>query len=409
VANDVLTHYYDIKRPGWPADMWVESRYDDGRPHAGVLSTTSMHTRWTTTDSNKNRGRANAWTRSLLCYDFLKRDVDLDTDSIDLTDPNAINNAILNNEACVSCHQSLDPLAAYFWGYFIPEEPDSNGNERSYPIKTYSISLEDRWEQVTGREPGFFGFPSGDRLDELGAFIAGDPRFSMCSVQRFESALKGVYRKDLDFTESDRLHDFFVESDFDAKALIEEIVMSPAYRIAGPKVESAGDVVGLKVIRPEILNRTLADLTGFEWELPAPLGYDLLENDIYGFRMMAGGYDSFFVTAPATTVNATHILTLRMAAADAAGRAVDEELAKNKTERRLLTQINGDETDHETIRLQGVALMRVLYGEVHETDDPAINDMMTLWQKAYDRSGETSYAWKVTLTALLSDIRIAFY
>lgn len=409
VANKTLASYYDIKRGGWPDDMWVEAHYDDGRPMAGVLSTNSMPTRWTTTNSNKNRGRANSWTRSILCYDFLKRDVDLATDSIDLTDPNAINTAIRTNPACMSCHQSLDPFASYFFGYFIPETPDNGDAERSYPIKTYSESMEPRWQQATNRRPGYFGYNAGERLDALGEEIAEDPRFSMCAVQRFESALKGVYMEDLDLFESDRLHDYFMATEYDMKAVVEEIVMSPDYRIAGPKDDTADYVVGLKLLHPEKLHDTLNDLTGFEWKLDAPLGYNLLENDIYGFRMMSGGYDSDFVTAPATTVNATTILTLRMAAADAAGRVVENEMAMEPGQRRLLTKINGDETDHESIRAQGVALHKMLYGEVHDPADQEITDMLELWLKVYERTDDTEYAWKVTLTALFSDIRIVFY
>src|SRR5438270_10757580 len=157
---------------------------------------------------------------------------------------------------------------------------------------------------------------------------------TMCAVKRYEAALTGHYLSDVtsDYDEIARLHDYFSRTNFDAKDLIEEIMMSPQYRIAGPKpgYTTAADVIGLKLIGPEQLDTTLADLTGFAWKLPAPEGYDLLQNDIYGFRDMAGGYDSQYVTAPAHTVNATHILTLRMAGADAAGRVVDQELGESK-------------------------------------------------------------------------------
>lgn len=425
VANEALAAYYDITRPTDQGRGWVESQYTDGRPvGAGVLASTSFYTRWTTTDSNQNRGRANAWTRALLCYDFFTRDIIVDT-NINLADPNVVNNAVRTNPSCVGCHQSLDPLASHFFGYFIPE--DVGEGERSYPIKTYSADLENRWQQGTGRDPGYFGFLADNpNLATLGEQIAADPGFSTCSVRRFQSVLTGVSIKELETTgsyidETDRLHDFFMETDYDAKKLVEEIVMSTEYRIAGPGTgitqESADKLHGLKLLSPEALNRMLRDLTGnakgdnpdgFGWKMEAPEGYDLLENDIYGFRMMAGGYDGNFSTAPAHTVNATHILTLRMASADAAGRLVDAEFAESRSDRRLLTEIDADSTNETDIREQIVLLNKLLYGEVVDVNHADVTDAFTLWTTVAGREDNT-YAWKVTVAAMLSDVRVAFY
>ena len=420
VSNEALAAYYDITRPTNEGRGWVESQYTDGRPNAGVLSTTSFYTRWTTTDSNQNRGRANAWTRAILCYDFFTRDIIVDT-NINLADPNVVNNAVRTNPSCVGCHQSLDPLASHFFGYFIPE--DVGEGERSYPIKTYSADLEPRWQQGTGRDPGYFGFMADDpNLASLGEQIAEDPGFSNCAVKRFAAGFTGNSIKDLEFweiTELDRLHDWFLQTDYNAKKLIEEIVMSPLYRVAAPiegaiSAEEAERLHGLKLLSPEQLNRMLRELTGnargddaegFGWKMESPFGYDLLENDIYGFRMMAGGYDGNFSTAPSHTVNATHILTLRMAAGDAAGRIVDREFAQSAGERRLLRLVEPT-SDEAEIREQLVALNKLLYGEVVAQDHPDVNDAFTLWS-AY--SSDPVYAWKITLTALLSDVRVAFY
>lgn len=422
VANDVLAAYYDISRPtdasSAPEAGWVESEYTDGRPNAGVLTTTAFHTRFTTTDSNANRGRANAWTRAVLCYDFMTRDIIVDT-ALDLSDPNVVNNAVRTNPSCVGCHQTLDPLASHFYGWFIPENASEEA-ERSYPIKTYSADLEDRWEQGTGREPGYFGNRDGERLDDLGRQIAEDPRFSLCAVQRFASGFTGVPRDALELHEVDRLNDWFIRTNYDAKKLVEEILMSPQYRVAGPRYQppmngglarnpSDYDARGLKLLAPEQLNRMLADLSGFGWKMAAPDGYDLLENDIYGFRMMAGGFDSLFVTAPSQTVNATHILTLRMAAADAAGKLVDAEFALGAGDRRFLDRVDPGTVDQAAIREQAAALYKALYGEVIATESVEAGEVYDLWLKVYTRSNDGTYAWKVTMAAMLSDLRVAFY
>lgn len=423
MANEALAAYYDITRPTDRGRGWVESQYTDGRPvGAGVLASTAFYTRWGTTDSNQNRGRANAWSRAVLCYDFFTRDIIVDT-NINLADPNAVNNAIRTNPSCVGCHQSLDPLASHFFGYFIPEQVGEG--ERSYPIKTYSADFENRWQQGTGRGPGYFGSLAVDpNLASLGEQIAGDTGFSTCAVKRFQSVLTGVSIKDLEAThleETDRLHDWFMETDYDAKRLVAEIVMSPEYRIAGPNalttVEVADELHGLKLLSPEALNRMLRDITGnakgnnpegFGWKMESPEGYDLLENDIYGFRMMAGGYDGMFSTAPAHTVNATHVLTLRMASADASGRMVDAEFAKSAGNRRLLSEVGDTTTDESEIRGQIVLLNKLLYGEVVDVNHADVTDAYTLWTTVAARQ-DPVYAWKVTLGAMLSDVRVAFY
>ena len=422
VANEALAAYYDITRPTNHGRGWIESAYTDGRPQSGVLTSTSFYTRWTTTNSNQNRGRANAWTRAILCYDFFTRDIIVDT-NINLADPNVVNNAVRTNPSCVGCHQSLDPLASHFFGYFIPE--DMGEGERSYPITTYSADLEGRWQQGTGRDPGYFGYYADDpNLATLGEQIAADPGFSNCAVKRFAAGLTGHSIKDIEFwelPEIDRLHDWFLETDYNAKKLVEEIVMSPLYRTAGPgpgiTTEYAERLHGLKLLSPEALNRMLRDITGnakgnnpdgFGWKMEAPEGYDLLENDIYGFRMMAGGYDGRFSTAPAHTVNATHVLTLRMASADAAARLVDEEFSKSRNNRRLLTEVDDDTTAEADIREQFVALNKLLYGEVVDTNHPDVTDAYALWSTVAARE-DNVYAWKIAVAAMLSDVRVAFY
>ena len=48
-------------------DEWQPTHYTDGRPHAGLLSTSAFYEVWTTNDTNKNRRRANRWSIVLHC------------------------------------------------------------------------------------------------------------------------------------------------------------------------------------------------------------------------------------------------------------------------------------------------------------------------------------------------------
>ena len=86
-----------------------------------------MNTSWwryTSTASNANRKRANAISRIFLCNDYLSRPIEFDRD-LDLTDEDAVTDALQNDPACVNCHVSLDPLAGYLWGFwwFIDDNP----------------------------------------------------------------------------------------------------------------------------------------------------------------------------------------------------------------------------------------------------------------------------------------------
>jgi hypothetical protein len=87
LADDVVATVW-----GLPYDVdgarWQETRYPDARAHAGILSDSFLFTRHSTTYSNKSRGRANAISRALLCYDFLSREIPVDS-GIDLADPAA--------------------------------------------------------------------------------------------------------------------------------------------------------------------------------------------------------------------------------------------------------------------------------------------------------------------------------
>ncbi len=60
------------------------------------------------------RGRANMVARALLCFDYLVQDIVLE-EGIDLTNPDEVANAVVENSGCASCHQTLDPLASFLW------------------------------------------------------------------------------------------------------------------------------------------------------------------------------------------------------------------------------------------------------------------------------------------------------
>ncbi|MEM9190650.1 MAG: hypothetical protein AAGF12_15805 [Myxococcota bacterium] len=402
---------------GVPYDMageeWQVTRYEDGRFHAGILSDPFIFTRHSSTVSNKNRGRANAVARGLLCYDFLDRSVEIDT-NIDLGDEAAVQNAISENAACVNCHQTLDPLAEYFTSHFPIYVP---GMLEAYPFAQWNPAFAFTTSSVD--QPGYYGTPGRD-LRDLGAFVSADPRFSLCAARRFYSYLAQVEMDDIPIALANRFEDALVYNYMSVKEMVRAIVLSDEFRSAASTDEAEAEgLVGFKKVRPEALARTVFDLTGYEWGTrfsqdfgTGEIGeFGLLEESFFGFRVMAGGTDSTSVTRPTHTVNPTSALVVQGLAARAAPWVVDYDFGSDDlTDRRLLTLVRESDTEETVIRPQLQQLMLRLYGEFVETDSVEVDDAWTLFSSALAASeGDVSRTWKVTLYAMLQDVRMVYY
>ena len=391
---------------------WQETRHDDGRPQAGLLSENFFFTRHSSTFSNRNRGRAAVVARSFLCFDFLDREVEIDA-SIDLADEEAVAHAIRENPTCVSCHQTLDPLASYFAEYFPLYVP--------YQIESYPFELYDNpfgtYLRVT--EPGYFGTRSTDVRD-LGVLIASDPRFGLCTARRFYSYLSQVEQQNVPLEVVSDLNDVFNATGMNAREVARAVVLSDEFRVAQATTDDgARDLRGLKKVRPAALARMVEDLTGFRWETDLAFDYgagrvgrvDLMTDSFFGFEVLAGGTDSMSVTTPSHTMSASSTLVLRGLAAHAAPYAVEADFAETDPARRwLLRRVEAGDTDETLVRQQLVDLHLRFYGAVHEPDDPVIDEAWALWSGVLaEPDADARRAWTVTLYAMLQDIRIAYY
>jgi len=397
--------------PGGPTLQQIE--WGD-RPAAGVLSDSAIFLRYRSTGSNFHRGRANAISKALLCHDFLAADVEIDG-SIDLSDPDEVNDAVTQNPACVSCHQTLDPLASFFWGY--PGNLNPNQIEAYPVVGIYNANAEDNWQNATGRPPAFFG-QAADDLHDLGQLIADDPRFSLCAAKRFYSFFHQVELDAVPLEDAARLQATLVDSGFDAKSLVREIVLGDDFRAAAGLTEAAAeDLVGLKMARPSQLARLMDDLTGFRWETSVDdlvAGFnegdiDLMHTNFLGFAVLGGGTDSFFVERPANTVNTTTSLLLRAYAAEVASYTAEHDLLGPSEQARLLTLVDANSTDEADIREQLTWLHLRIFAEDLPTDAEEIDASWALWSAAHEHGGDPVRAWKTTLTAMLQDLRIIYY
>lgn len=410
---------YTVGGADWQRTSWQQAV--EPRPAAGILSSSELYFRFRSAGANYHRGRANEISRALLCHDYLASDIVVDT-SIDLADPEVVANAVVANPSCAGCHQTLDPLGSFLPGF------RSNivvGNVDEYPVPDmYRANREQQWKSTTKRPPGFFGVPARG-LDDLGKLIAADPRFARCAAQRFAAYFTERDQDSLPVAWISRLTEAFTASGLNAKALAKAIVLSDEFRVSHVKAgqgaagdEAADALVGMQKLRPEQLDRMMQDLTGYRWQTNATgkiagmtIGVaSLLQSDAVGFRALAGGIDSVFVTLPSHTYNAVASLVLRRLAADAAGFVVTADFAKaNRAARKLLTLVDATTRAPAEIRAQLAALHLRLYGQLDDADSPAVDLTYGLFADTLATTNDVPRAWKTTLAAMLQDLRIAYF
>ncbi|RMG20767.1 MAG: hypothetical protein D6729_02100 [Deltaproteobacteria bacterium] len=414
VADGVVAAFWGLEHPGGPDSReWVVTHWPDGRPAAGVLSSSILWGRHMSAGFNFNRGRANLVARTFLCHDYLKQDVPVDG-TIDLSDPEAVSRAVEENETCAGCHQTLDPLASYFFGfdgYLVPEFI------QSYPYQNFRAEQQDDWRFATGRAPGYFG-ARGATLADLGRKIAGDPRFSLCTARRFFAYFAQMEPEEVPLEVASELQQVFVASGYDAKALAKAAVLHDALAVShSDDPERAETLRGYKKVRPEQYARMVEDLTGFRWETEfdfdvqgAPLGrVDLARSDLLGFRTLAGGIDSYYVTTPTRTMNASTALFVAALASEAAEWVVDSDFALPAGERKLLSLVEEKTTDEAAVRAQIAALHTRIYGTFDDPESIPVTETYSLFRETHRRSGDVRRAWKVVVAAMLQDLRSVYY
>ncbi|MEM6995454.1 MAG: hypothetical protein AAF721_33400 [Myxococcota bacterium] len=411
VANEVTSVVWGLPYDG-DGETWEESTWQDGRDNAGILSDAWLYQRHSSTASNANRGRANAISRALLCYDFLSRDIEIDS-SVNLADPEQVANAVVENPSCASCHQGLDPLASFFRSHYPIFVP----GDLEFPIPTYQPDIFPDILGVPMRDASYFGL-AGDQIGDLGQFIADDPRFAQCTANRFYSYLQQVDMEAIPFETTAALQAEFVDSGFDAKALIRAIVLGDDFRISHFEEELEEDdyraALAVKKMRPVQLAQFARATTGFEWRTnlgdPTIGTVDLLRDSFLGYQVLAGGIDSLYVARSSHTYSATSTLVLAGLAREAAHSVVDADFALSDAgDRMLLTEVGPNDTAEDDVRAQIVQLYATLQGELIAADSEDADATYGLFAAALDLNNDPPRAWKVVLTAMLQDVRVAYY
>ena len=366
----------------WPLDYtdtqtgWQVSHYTDGRPTAGVLSTNGLWWRYTTTSSNMNRGRAATISRLLLCEDYLDRPVafsEADTSETTTAD------AAQEDPYCLACHASLDPVAASlfgFWWLSLYSEIEET---------TYHAERESLWNTYLGVAPAWYGTPISG-LPDLGVSVANDSRFYACAV---ETLAEGLWRRNTtneDASELEQLRAHFLRSDATMRPLIAAITETESYRDPTPRMLSHDQLIS-----------SLDSLTGFQWTLD---GFDQLDSDESGYRLLAGGVDGVTIKTHQREPGLTWALVVKRAAEAAASHAVQTELVESG-ERKLFTEVTLDHQPSDDAFSEELESLHLrLYGTV--ASQAWINEVSDLWSDIQSIDG-TESAWRTTISVLLRD------
>jgi hypothetical protein len=378
----------DVLAPLWPTDRprdasgWTVARYTDGRPAAGVLSTNGLWWRYASTTSNKQRKRGNTVSKLFACRDFLQTEVPFDN-NVNLLDEDALNEAIRTNNACRSCHDDLDPISSYFWGFDFSYD---DGFQLADGLR-YHPERERAWTTETGVAPGWYGEP-GSSLRDLGPKLLRDPVFDPCAVQHVYEHLLRRPAGDEDEVAMQAHVRSFRQNGRTIRSIWRAVLADPRYQGV---IEEGVTGVPRKVVTPDLLRTAVLDLTGFDWTMD---GVTLLDHEGYlGITTLAGGIDGSTVTEPATAPNTTTALVQDRLALGAASFAVQQGSP-------LLAGMDLSQAP-EPEALAG------LYATILTKDvsagDPAVSALLELWSEVYALEGEPRPAWIAVLTVLLRD------
>ena len=398
MANEITAEIFPIQYPEG-GEGWQVSYYTDGRPAGGVLMTNGLWWRYYTTPNNFSRSRAAALSRLFLCEDFLLRPISFESPA--LLDRESLNAAIREEEACAGCHSALDPLASALFGFWWFDLYDPT------ELSRYHTEREQLGVYYLETDPAWFGTPLQGAVD-LGPTLAADPRFKTCAVRTFAELLwrRGVDVEDLPTLET--LRAGFVAADQRPKALLRLLLAGPEYRV-GSLTDDAPDEVAdrlstARLMSADQLATAIEDLTGFTWTLE---GWDQLDNDEVGYRVLLGGVDGVTVTSPLRDPALSRVLALKRLAQGAGAAVAAADLHPEATTRTLLGEVTRDSRPGDAVfTAQLQALSWRLYAVPLDADRQA--ELEALWTAVAAEDGSermAELAWASVLSVMIRDPR----
>jgi Protein of unknown function (DUF1549) len=375
-----LAELYGLPTAAIPEGGWAWVAYEDGRPAAGMLSANALWLRYTADAINYNRSRANALASIFLCADFLGRSGGF-AFNVGAEELASVETAIRTEPACLTCHSALDPLGSLLGGF----------SEKSVALPQDQYlrwsALDDAWYRAR-LAPAYFGHPTSD-LPGLAGQMVADPRFGHCAVERLAGGLVPGHSP----TPVERIdwYTIFAEGQ-DMRALGRAITSGEAWAEDSPRL-----------LTEDQLASSLIDLLGWQStageEEDAAQGLQaLLWNAEH--RRMGGGTDDESALYRSPTPGPGLVLLQEWAAREAAGPAVEADLAR---ESPLLLTVEGAREaspTEEVVRAQlALWATRVLAERVAAEGEP-VDSLYGIWALGQEAGGAEG-GWTAALQALI--------
>ena len=227
----------------------------------------------------------------------------------------------------------------------------------------------------------------------MGAVIARDPRFSRCTVESFAELLWKRSVTNDDFLKIDELRQAFEQQGMHPQELIKSILNTNEYQHRA-----------MHLLSPDQYASALYYLTGFRWTWQ---GYDQMDNDTYGYRVLSGGVDGSYVLEAPSSPHFTQVLSIQRLAEAAAWTVVNHDIMQDQTPKYLFVDnisslLPADDAFFDQLTL----LHWQLYGKPPSED--WISAIVELW-KGIERLEDGGRAWQGILTAMFQDPEMMGY
>ncbi len=361
-------------------------------PHAGLLSNFQYLKRFPTTETNRNRLRVRMYFEHFLGVDIMQLAPRVN-DAASITAEYEV--PTMQAAECAVCHKIIDPVAGLYQDYYVVDGKGIYGPRKDgWYDDMFPAGLESR------------ELPEAEHwrsLQWLGEQTARDPRFATAMVGHVWYLLAGrkpllppddiddplfaakhrAYRVQRD--EVERIAARFVESNFNLKVGIKELVLSQFYRADGiaaaveepARLAELDDVGVVRMLTPEQVERKLAAVFGQDW--------GRLHDGESKLNILYGGIDSKEVTERIAQPSGAMGAIQRIMANDMACRHTAADFSLPAEKRRLFPGIEPEhragmnaETDLR-IRRAIVHLHELLLGRYDEVDSSEVDRTFELF------------------------------
>ena len=394
LSNDLLLDIWPLERLENQDNNqeWFEAKYTDGRPAGGVLMTNGLWWRYYTTPNNNNRARAAALMNLFLCENLLLRPIRFQATA--LLEADEINNVIQTDAACVGCHNTLDPLASAFFGFWWFDIYDRGELSRYHPEREFLGEEID----YLNTPMAYFGQPMYTPA-ELGTYVSMDPRFVSCTVEKTAQLL---WQRNISIEDHSKLTLFreeFISSQLSYKHLLTTIMTDEIFKASHVETEE-----NRYLLQPHQLESSFYALTGFLWKEGSQ---SLLQSNTGGYRQILGGVDGREITQPVRSPTISRQLVIKRLAQKSAEHWVDSNW--QSIDERGYLFLDVPLQNLETQQDQRVLFERWIHRSTSlKPSQDEIDELMDLFSKI-EEDYDLPTAYKTVISVILRSVDLWSY